>query len=169
MALTTEEKAQLDKLRQDLLSRTGPAAEKLEKAINEVDLTGISANDLKSLSDAKFTIGLNFNLIDTSGESTGGKFTTTHMNEIAPGAIGVDVLKSKLSNQSMLQGRVTDIVDTQSGVMAVNNEIKLNSDIEDVVESKSKSQGINLQLVNRATNVDAQQVAKKEIKSRFVR
>ena len=168
MALTNDEKRYLDQLRKDLIKRTGPQAEELNRITNELVLTGISAADLESLTNSKFTLGINFNEIDTSGESTGGKFTSFDMNIIAPGSIDETVLKAKLSNQSMLQARVTDVIDSQGGLMSVVSEVKINADIEEVIETKTKSQGTNLQMINRSANIDAQKVDSKPIKSKFL-
>lgn len=168
MALSDEEKRYLDQLRRDLIKRTGPDVKELDRVTNELVLTGISAEDLESLTDAQYTLGINFNDIDTSGNSTGGKFTSFHMNEIAPGSINETTLKTKLSNQSMLQARVADVIDTQSGLMAVVNEVRINADIDDIMETKIKSQGVNMQMVNRSASIDAQVVDGKPIKSRFL-
>lgn len=169
MALSEEKKAFLDQLRRDLIKRTGPDAEELERVTNELDLTGISAEDLQSLCDPQFVQGVNFKEIDTSGRNDlEGKFTTTDMNNIAPGAIAVSELVAKLSTQSLTQGRVVDLVDTQSGLMSVTNELKTNADVEDLIEDKVKSQGINMQLTNRAQETNDQAVDGKSIKSNFV-
>lgn len=168
MALSSEEKAFLDQLRRDLIKRTSPQDQELDRVLNEIDLTGISIEDLRSLVNPRFTQGVDLNAIDTSGESTGGKFTSFDMNRIAPGSINENNLKSKLSNQSMLQARVTDLVDSQSGTMSVQNEIRINSDVEDLITNKTKSQGINLQMINRAEAINEQSVSDKPIKSRFV-
>lgn len=161
--LSDSEKANLDKLRQDLIRRTGPQARELSRIIDEVDLSNISPDDLKSLCRPEFIIGVNFKDIDTSPP-----FTTADMNRIAPGAIDVAELKAKMSNQSMLQARVVDVLDTQSGTVAVTSSVLINVDVEDEVQAKTESQGINLQLINRALAVNAEATSNKEIKSRFV-
>ena len=168
MALSEEEINKLRQLRGDLIKRTGPDAKRLEKVLDELDLTGISTQDLKSILNSRFTQGINIEEIDTSGASTGGKFTSTDMNKIAPGSLDVTKLKAKISNQSMLQGRVTDIVDTQAGTVVVSSEVRANADVEDVMEVKTKSQGTNLQFINRSRGIDNQAVANKPIKSRFL-
>lgn len=168
MALSSEEKAFLDQLRRDLVKRTSPQDQELNRVLNEIDLTGISIEDLRALVNPRFVQGVDLNAIDTSGESTGGKFTSFDMNNIAPGAINESQLDSKLAPVSLVQARVTDIVDTQSGIMSVQNEIRRNADVEDLVTNKTKSQGINLQMINRAEAINEQSVSDKPIKSRFV-
>jgi len=163
MAISEKEKNQLLGFKEALAKRSGPEFVELRRTLGELDLRNISAEDLKALSNPLFVIGVNFNSIDTSPP-----FTTTDMNEIAPGAIDVNELKVKMSNTSMVQGRVVDIVDTQSGLMAVSNEIRLNIDVEDIVESKVKSQGVNLQLENQAEDINAESSSTKEIPSKFV-
>ena len=54
MALSEEKKAYLDQLRRDLIKRTGPDADELDRVTNELDLTGISAEDLESLCIPQF-------------------------------------------------------------------------------------------------------------------
>lgn len=168
MALSSEKIAQLDQLRRELIQRTGPDNEELNRTINEIDLTGISNEDLRALLNPQFILGIDINAIDTSGGSTGGRFTSFDMNQIAPGSLNETELKAKLSNQSMLQGRVVDVVDTQSGTMSVTNELRINADVEDLVENKAKSQGINLQNINRANAINEQAVVAKPIRSRFL-
>ena len=168
MALTTEEKRALDQLRLDLIKRTGPGAKELEETTNEVILTGVSAEDLKEYVNPQAVLGIDLNDIDTTGASTGGKFTSTDMNKIAPGSINVNELMQKFAPMSLVQARVTDLVETQSGNMTVINQIKINADIEDIMQDKVKSQGINLQMVIRASYTDVQEVANLDIKSRFL-
>lgn len=168
MALTSEEKSYLDQLRQDLVNRTGPQAKELAKTTYEVELTGVSAEDLAEYVDSQAVLGIDLNEIDTSGKSTGGKFTSSDMNAIAPGAIDVNELMQKFAPMSLVQARVTDLVETQSGNMTVINQVKINADIEDIMHDKVKSQGINLQMIIRASYTDSQEVANLDIKSRFL-
>jgi hypothetical protein len=169
MAVSEDKKAFLDQLRRDLIKRTGPEVEELDKITDEIDLTGISAEDLESLCNPQFTLGINFKEIDTSGRnSLDGKFTSFDMNTIAPGAINEAELKAKLTPQSLLKARVVDLVDSQSGLIATTQELFTNADVEDLIELKVKSQGTNMQMVNRARNINEQAVDGKPIKSRFL-
>lgn len=163
MALTIEEKSNLDKLLGDLYNRTDPKVQDLNYFLNVIDLTGISIEDLKSLTDPKYTIGVDFRTIDTSG-----KFTTEDMNKIAPGSIDVDLLKQKILNKSIVQAEVVDVVDTQSGLMAVKNQLKMNVDVEDLMDSKTNSQGIVLKVINDSRFINEQEVDSKTIKSNYI-
>lgn len=165
MALTNEEKQNLLKLKQELQRlRTQPQYKVLSSSIDEIDLSYISGDDLSALTNSQFTQGINFKTLDTSPP-----FTTTTMNTIAPGSIDVRELKKKMSNQSLLKGRTMDLIDTQQGVLAVIDELKVNADIEDDVTSKVLSQGINLQMINEASNINSEESGiDSSIKSRFV-
>lgn len=164
MPLTDNEKRNLEQLRDRRSTARNPRTNRLNQIINEVDLTGISAEDLQSLCNPEFTVGVDFRSINTSDS-----FTTTDMNRIAPGAIDVKELRAKISPRSLVQAQSSEVIDTQSGVMAITNVIKANAGIEDLMSSKVKSQGTNMQLVNRSESVNRQQVENKEIKSTFVR
>lgn len=164
MALTQEQKDELIRLKQSLQrQRSQPQYSEFFRILDEVDLSGISADDLKALCNPQFTVGVNFKQIDTSPP-----FTSTDMNEIAPGALDVRELKQKLTNQSMLQSSYTDIIDTQQGPILSTEKVKVNADIEDLVRTKTMSQGVNLQLINDAATINVETSAQKNIKSRFV-
>ena len=164
MAITQEEKDQLIRLKQSLqLQRSQPEYKEYVKLVDELDLSYISPEDLKSLCNPIYVVGVDFKSIDTSPP-----FTTTHMNEIAPGAINVRELKMKLTNKSILLAKTTDLVDTQQGVIVSTEELLANADIEDLVSTKTMSQGTNLQMVNAAENIDPEKTSSKQIKSRFV-
>ena len=163
MALTDAQKERLLNLKNQLFNRVDPRLEQVDNIIEVVDMTGITSDDLKALSNPLFVIGLDFSTIDTSGS-----FTTRDMNTIAPGAIDVQELKTKIMNQSIVKARVTDIIDTQSGTMAVTQEFRDNMDVEDIMEFKVKSQGTNLQNEIKAAEVDKELVKDKPIKSRFL-
>lgn len=164
MALNQEEKNKLIALKQSLQKqRSQPQYQNFMKLIDEVDLSGISAADLKALTNPLYTIGVDFNAIDTSFP-----FTTTDMNNIAPGSLNVRELKQKLTNQSMIQSRTNDLVDTQQGVIVSTEDLLLNADIEDLMVTKVMSQGVNLQMINQAENINPESSSGKEIKSRFV-
>ena len=164
MPLTDDEKRNLEQLRERRSSASNERVERLNSIINEVDLTGISPDDLRALCNPDFVVGVDFRAIDTSSN-----FTTADMNRIAPGAIDVKALRAKISPRSLIQAQTSEIVDTQSGVVVVTNTVKANVGIEDLMASKVKSQGTNMQLVNRSDAINRQSVENKEIKSKFVR
>ena len=164
MALAQEEKDQLIRLKQDLQrKRSQPQFKAFNTLIDELDLSFIRPDQLKAITKPQFTVGIDFKSIDTSPP-----FTTTDMNALAPGSIDVRELKQRLSNQSMLQSRTAELIDTQQGVMLVIEEVLLNADIEDMVVAKSTSQGVNLQMINIAENINAESTSGKDIPSRFV-
>jgi hypothetical protein len=164
MALTQEEKDELIRLKQSLQrQRTQPQYREFFKILDEIDLSGISSDDLKALCNPQFTIGVNFKEIDTSAP-----FTTTDMNGIAPGAMDVRELKKKMSNQSLVQSSFSEIIDTQQGPIVAKEEVLINVDIEDLVTSKTISQGVNLQMINEAQNINEEATSGKEISSRFL-
>lgn len=160
--LTDEEKTNLLKLRDIYSKNVGPQFDELRTLLDVIDLSGISTEDLKALTIPEFVVGVDFSAIDTSS------FTTKDMNTLAPGSIEVGELKAKITNKSLVKGRVTDLVDTQSGIVSVINEIRDNIDIEDLIELKSKSQGTNMQLINKSLSIDKESVKDKEIVSRFL-
>lgn len=164
MALTQEEKDQLIRLKQDLQrKRSQPQFREFETLIGELDLSYITAEELKAITESQFTVGVDFKAIDTSPP-----FTTTDMNKIAPGSIDVGKLMQKMSNVGMRQGKTTELVDTQQGIMSTSDEVVLNVDIEELIETNAFSQGVNLQMINDAENINQESVSDKPIKSRFV-
>ena len=164
MALSQEEKDQLIRLKQDLQrKRSQPQFQEFTTLLDELDLSYIKPDELKAITNPIFTVGVDFKAIDTRPP-----FTTTTMNEIAPGSIDVRELKRVLSNQSMLLARVANLVDTQQGLLLVVDEVRTNTDIEDLVETRTTSQGINLQMINDAELINEEATSDKPIKSRFV-
>jgi len=164
MALSQEEKNQLIALKQDLQrKRSQPQFKEFNSLIDELDLSYITAEQLKALTNPQFTIGIDFKSINTSPP-----FTTTDMNALAPGSINVRELKQKISNQAMTQSRTAELVDTQQGVMLAIEEVLLNVDIEELVVTKTTSQGVNLQMINIAENINIESTSNKDIPSRFV-
>ena len=160
MSLTDAEKAHLDKLRRQLTQTS--SSEELRVATENIDLSGISLNDLKSLVNKVAVQGYDLSSLDLNN------LDTDTLNEEIPGAIDVTELKKKISSQSLEKGSVTDLIDTQSGLLRTQTTIKVNTDIEDIMKSKVISQGTNLQMINRAETIKPENVAGKEIKSVFV-
>lgn len=162
MTLTVAQQVFLIDLKDQLVRNRSLGTTELDRVLSEIVLDGISAEDLRAISNPLFVGGVDFNTIDTT------TFTTTDMNTIAPGAIDVDELRQKMVNNHLRQGQITDIVDTQNGVVQVKQELRLNSDIEDLMEDKSKSQGVNLQMINLAKNFRKEDTTDKPIQSRFL-
>lgn len=160
MALTEQEKANLDNLKKQLTQSAD--TEGLRKATENVDLSGISLEDLKSLVNKTATQGFDFSTLDLND------LDTDELNSLVPGAIDVTELKKKIANQSIEKGSVIDLIDTQSGVLKNQSTVRANTDIEDIMRSKVISQGTNLQMINKAKSIKPENVADKEIKSVFI-
>ncbi len=152
--------AKLDKLKAGLIGSAGLGA--FSKITNNVNLNNISLDNLKSLTNSRFTQGVDWKNLNLP------KMDSDLMNKIAPGSLGISSLKKKLSNSSLLKGRTTEVVDTQSGMMANTSEIRINGDVEDVVSAKAVSQGTNMQMANRARQINAESSSLKSIQSNFV-
>lgn len=159
-SLDFTKKLKLDNLKATVLGTAGLGA--FSKIIGNVNLNNISIDNLKSLTDSRFTQGVdweNLNLANMDSDL---------MNSIAPGAINTTELKKKLSNTSLLKGKTTELVDTQSGMMAVSSEVRVNGDVEDVVSAKAVSQGTNMQMANRAQQIRSEASSNKTIPSQFI-
>ena len=161
MALTDSEKAHLDNLKRQLTQSSD--TEGLRKATENIDLSGISLEDLESLVNKTAVQGFDLSSLDLNN------LDTDTLNSLIPGAINVIELKKKIANQSLEKGSVTDLVDTQSGLLRAQTTIKTNTDIEDILKSKIISQGTNLQMINKAEGIKPENVADKEIKSVFIK
>jgi len=160
MALSDAEKAHLEELRRQISQSS--SSEPLRAATENIDLSGISLDDLKALVNKTATQGFDLSTLDLNN------LDTDTLNEAVPGAIDVNDLKKKISPQSLEKGSVIDLIDTQSGVLTTKSTIKTNIDIEDIMKSKVISQGTNLQMINQAESIKSENVADKEIKSIFV-
>ena len=160
MALSDSEKAHLEELRRQITQRS--SSEELRFATENIDLSGISLEELKALVNKYATQGLDLSTLDREN------LDTDELNSIAPGAIDVNELKKKIAPVCIEKGTVSDLIDTQSGVLSVKSTIKTNVDVEDIMESKVISQGTNLQMINKAASIKAENVADKKIKSIFV-
>lgn len=159
MALTDAQKAQLDRLRQELARTTGIA--EIQSLLQNIRLYNISKEDLKSLVEPNY-VGIDYESLNYA------TLDTDTMNALYPGSINVRKLSIKLANDSLVKARSSDIVDTQSGVLHVLTELRSNVDIEDEITAMTASLGTNLQLINSANYIRAERVADKEIKSVFV-
>lgn len=153
-------KFKLDNLRSSVAGTSGLAT--FTKIVGDVDLNNISLDNLKSLTNSTFTQGVDWKSLPL------GSMSSDLMNKIAPGALNVKELKKKLGNTSLLKGRTTELVDTQSGAMSVTNEVRINGDVEDAMRAKGISQGTNLQMANRAKAIRYESSSSKSIKSNFV-
>jgi hypothetical protein len=161
MALTEVEKTNLDNLKRQLTQTSNTEA--FRAATENINLSGISLDELKSLVNPIAVQGYDLSSLDLNN------LDTDTLNELIPGAINVTDLKKKIAPQSLEKGSVIDLIDTQSGLLRTQTTIRANIDIEDIMRSKIISQGTNLQMINRAETIKAENVANKEIKSVFVK
>jgi len=158
--LDVTKRLKLDNLKASVLKKTG--FESFNKVVNNVNLNNISLDNLKSLVDTRFTQGLDWDSLDLSS------MDSDLLNSLAPGCLDVSKLKKKLSNVSLLKGKITELVDTQSGTMAIGSEVRVNGDVEDIISAKAISQGTNMQMANRAAAIKYESSSRKSIPSNFV-
>jgi len=160
--LDIAKKAKLSSLKDSLLGGSGSfALSSLTKVIGNVDLSNISLGNLKSISDPVATQGLDWNSLDLN------TMDSDKMNEVAPGSIDVPELNKKLADSSLVKGKTTELVDTQSGMLATSSEVKTNEDMEDTVTAKTQSQGTNMQMINRSSQFKPT-TSQKEITSNYI-
>lgn len=158
--LDITKKLKLDKMKDDLLGKTG--LEKLRKITDNINLNNISLPDLKALTNSRYTQGVAW------GSLSLATMTSDVMNKIAPGSLDTGRLKKQLSNTILTKGSVTEMVDTQSGMMAMKSSLNINGDVEDVFGAKALSQGTNLQMANRGSQIRSEASSSKTIPSSFV-
>lgn len=164
MAVSEEDKETLKRLRTEIQQlATEPETVRVQEDVDSVDLTNIPALDLKLLCNPDFVIGIDFDAIDTSGD-----FTVLDMNTIAPGAIDVDELRKKITTGHVVYATAIEVIESQSGSMVVLDESILNSNIETIVESRTVSQGINLQMIEEGLRTNQEATSEYPIPSRFV-